>query len=205
MLEIGGEAMTRNRVVAAGAFCAFIGGLCWVVKGGWILVYGWQPRVIYEVAPLFFPVAAGALVVLPKVRSRLATNGLVAAGIAELAAVLSVLGFLLGPTDWQPNASTATVLSPLIALSALGTLLSLVLLGLPVRWARALPGRSRNLPLVIGAGAIPALVIGGLLEMLRTHLIETSTVIVGLAWIALAVALARTRIVSRDDLPRLTV
>ena len=114
--------MTRDRAVALGSICATVGGLCWVVKGGWILITGWQPRVIYEVAPLFFPVAAGALFFLPGVRSRLATVGLVVAGLAELAAVLSVLGFFLGPPDWQPTGSTVTVLTPWITLSALRVL-----------------------------------------------------------------------------------
>jgi hypothetical protein len=196
--------MTRDRAAALGSVCALIGGLCWVVKGGWILVTGWQPPVIYEVAPLFFPVAAGALFVLPGVRSRLATVGLAMASIAELAAVLAVLGFFLGPPDWQPTGSTVTVLTPWITLSALGTSVSLVLLGVPVRRARALPGWTRNLPLLIGAGAIPVLAVGGLLELLRTHLIEVSTVVIGLGWVALAMALARARIVSRYDLPHPT-
>ena len=183
--------MIRDRAVALGSLCALVGGLCWVVKGSWILVTGWQPRVIYEVAPLFFPVAAGALFVLPGVRSRLAIVGLVVAAIAEVAAVLSVLGLYLGPPDWQPTASTVSVLTPWITLAALGTFASLVLLGVPVRRARALPGWSRNLPLLIGAGAIPVLAIGGLLELVRDHLIEVSTVVTGLGWVALAVALRR--------------
>jgi hypothetical protein len=49
--------------------------------------------------------------------------------------------------------------------------------------------RSRNAPLLIGVGAIPLLAVGGLLELLRSHLIEVSTVVVGLGWVALAVAL----------------
>lgn len=143
--------------------------------------------------------------VLPGVRSRLATVGLAMASIAELAAVLAVLGFFLGPPDWQPTGSTVTVLTPWITLSALGTSVSLVLLGVPVRRARALPGWTRNLPLLIGAGAIPVLAVGGLLELLRTHLIEVSTVVIGLGWVALAMALARARIVSRYDVPHPTV
>ena len=155
--------MTRDRAVALGSLSALVGGLCWVVKGGWILVTGWQPSVIYEVAPLFFPVAVGALFVVPGV----------------------------GPPEWQPTGSTVTVLTPSITLSALGTFVSLVLLGVPVRRARALPGWRRNLPLLIGVGAIPALAVGGLLELMRTHLIEVSTVAIGLGWVALAVALRR--------------
>ena len=50
------------------------------------------------------------------------------ASIAELAAVLSVLGFFLGPPEWQPTGNTVTVLTPWITLSALGTFVSLVLL-----------------------------------------------------------------------------
>lgn len=180
--------MTRDRARGLGSMCANVGGLCWVVKGGWVFA-GWQPPVLYEVAPLFFPVAAGAMFFLPGVRSRLATVGLVVAGIAELAAVLSVLGLFLGPPDWQPTGSTVTVLSPWITLAALGAFVSLVLLGVPVRRVRALPGWSRNLPLLIGAGAIPVLAVGGLLEILRTHLIEVSTVVIGLGWVALGVAL----------------
>jgi len=87
--------MTRDGAVPLGSLCSLVGGLCWMVKGGWILVTGSQPPVIYEVAPLFFPVAAGALFLLPGVRSRLATAGLVAASTAELAAVLLVLGLYL--------------------------------------------------------------------------------------------------------------
>ena len=59
-------------------------------------------------------------------------------------------------------------------------------------------GWSGNLPLLIGVGAIPVLAAGGLLELLRTHLIEVSTVVIGLGWVALAVALAA---VLRRDAP----
>jgi hypothetical protein len=94
--------------------------------------------------------------------------------------------------------------TPWITLSALGTLVSLVLLGVPVRRAGALPGWRRNLPLLIGVGALPVLAVAGLLELLRTHLVEVSTVVTGLGWLALGVALARARIVSRHEVPRFT-
>ena len=49
----------------------------------------------------------------------------------------------------------------------------------------------RNLPLLIGVGAKPVLVVGGLLELMRTHLFEVATVAIGLGWVALALALRR--------------
>ncbi len=106
-------------------------------------------------APLSFAVAAGALFALPGVRSRLATISLVGVGIAELDVVISVLRLYLSPPHWRPTASTVTLLTPWITLAALGTFVSLIRSAF-LSGARALPGWSRNLPLVIGIGAIPA-------------------------------------------------
>ncbi len=81
-------------------------------------------------------------------------------------------------------------LNATIPLTALSIFVGLVLLGIAVRRADALPGRWRSLPLAIGAGGFPLMiVVGGVLEALSERLLEIPLVVLGLAWIALGYAI----------------
>jgi len=106
-----------DRLVIIGGVAAIIGGLCWAVKAAALITTRMQPPVIYDVAPLFFPVAVvGLSALLLDRRARKARGGSVSACVAELAAVVSVLGLFLGPVDWTPTSGVGsrpvTILTP---------------------------------------------------------------------------------------------
>jgi len=127
-----------DRLVIIGGVAAIIGGLCWAVKAAALITTRMQPPVIYDVAPLFFPVAVvGLSALLLDRRARMARGGSVSACVAELAAVVSVLGLFLGPVDWTPTSSVGsrpvTILTPFITLAAYGALLGLFLIGTAIR------------------------------------------------------------------------
>ena len=141
--------VTRQTLVPVGALAAIVGGACWAVKAAGILITGVQPPVIYDVAPLFFPVTVlGLYSLLDAPRSGSATSGLVLACCAELAALILVVGLLVGPPEWSPNGNTVTVLTPFTAVASLATLVGLCLLGVVVRRTHALTGWWATLPVL---------------------------------------------------------
>lgn len=74
-----------------------VGGVFWAIKATGLMVAGVQPPVVYEIAPVFFPIAvAGLHGRVESSPSRRARAGLALAGIAELSALVSVLGLYLG-------------------------------------------------------------------------------------------------------------
>jgi peptidoglycan/LPS O-acetylase OafA/YrhL len=101
-----------------------------------------------------------------------------------VALTVSSAAYYVATTDDEAFPLAATI--PLTALSILA---GLVLLGVAVRQADALPGRWRSLPLAMGAGAVPLVMIGGILEKLNERLLEIPIVALGLAWMALGYAL----------------
>lgn len=187
--------MTASRAcVLAGALAAMIGGLLWVVKAVAIILTTVEPPIIFDVAALFFPIAVmGLYAVLDVPRPRLAVAGLVVACCAELAAVVSILGGFLGPPEWSPTGSTTAVLTPFIALTALGTFLSLLLVGIVVRRTRSLLGVVGVLPLILAVSAVPLIAFGAVLQMINSRLFNLPTLLIGGAWIALGTLMARGR------------
>ena len=113
--------------------------------------------------------------------------------------MLVSLGALLGPDAWVPREDSVTILTPLFAVAGLGTFAALLLLGLAVRRAGALPGRGHSLPLALAAFTLPLLVVGGALEAVNERLLEVPILVLGLAWIGLGLVLARATPV--DDIP----
>jgi hypothetical protein len=169
-----------------------IGGLCWAVKAVSLMIATVQPPVVYEIAPLFFPVAvAGLAGLLTGRRSRLVPAGLAIAALAELAAVVSVLGLFFGPPDWTPSGSTVTVLTPFITVAALGSFLGLLLVGIVTRRTGALPGRWKSLPLFLAVTAIPLLASSAVLQAINERLFELPTLLIGLEWMALGTLMAK--------------
>ncbi len=163
-----------------------VGGMLWAAKGTAILLTGDQPDYIFELAPLFFAVGLLAL------HGRLEGGG---GEAARLGGALAGSGFVLvlasaalylatGEEEGFPVGVT-------IALAALSILAGLVLLGVAVRRAEALPGRWRSLPLAMGAGVIPLMVVGGILEKIDERLLEIPIVLLGLSWGGLGYALWR--------------
>jgi glucan phosphoethanolaminetransferase (alkaline phosphatase superfamily) len=173
-----------------------IGGLFWAVKAAALMTTRVQPPIIYEIAPLFFPIAVvGLYALLNHRRSRLALAGLASACAAELAAVVSVLGLFLGPAEWTPTSSTGsrpvTVLTPFIALAAYGALLGLLLIGIITRRTASLPGKWAALPMFLAATALPLIVLGVVLQAINERLFELPTLLIGLEWLALGAAMVR--------------
>ena len=184
--------VTRQTLVAVGALAAIVGGACWAVKAAGILITGVQPPVIYDVAPLFFPVTVlGLYSLLDAPRSGSAKSGLVLACCAELAALILVVGLLIGPPEWSTNGNTVTVLTPFTALASLATLVGLCLLGVVVRRTHALTGWGATLPVLLSLSTIPLLAVGALLEPIEERLFEAPTLVLGLGWITLGAVMAR--------------
>lgn len=147
---------------------------------------GDQPEYTFEAAPLFF--ALGLVGLHGQLRGRGGRPALVGGTLARGAVALAVssAAYYVATSDDEGFPLAAT-----IPLTALSILTGLVLLGVAVRQADALRGRWRSLPLAMGAGAVPLVMIGGMLETLSERLLEIPIVVLGLAWIALGYALWR--------------
>jgi hypothetical protein len=98
-----------QRLTFAGGLASMVGGLFWAMKATGLMVARVQPPVVYEIAPVFFPIVVlGLYCLLDGHRPRLATAGVVLAGIAELCALVSV-----GGSTWaQPNGPRPGTPSP---------------------------------------------------------------------------------------------
>lgn len=155
-----------------------LGGAFWIVKGVAILLTGDQPRFLFEIAPIFFALGLiGLHTRLDGQGGSLATVGL---GLAVTSGVLAIVGFVAT----FPMTSSEDF-SPLIFGSFLAHLIGLVILGIATRRTRALPGRWRVLPLVMGVSIFPLLAVGGILESINERLLELPLVLIGLPWILL--------------------
>ena len=176
--------MRRSRHEVAGAGAAVAGGAMWAVKGAVILAVGDQPPLLFEVAGLLFPLALVGL------HHRLSGGGGRPGQIGGLLARLAGLGALAtaayGGLVREPS---DVLLGALIALTALSTFIGLLLLGLAARSTEALPERWRNLPAAMGIAAIPAIMVGGVLEAIHERLLEVPIVVLGIGWALLGVVL----------------
>jgi hypothetical protein len=159
--------MERARVLrSCAAVAAVVGGVAWVVKGGAILVGLDQPPLLLDVGVAAFPVTLVCLAASAHRRASLAL-GVVALVTGWLALATEVAGRDQGPA---------------ILVSSLALVVGLALLGGEDPEQRA----ARALGLV----TVPVLLASGLLALLAERLIEVSTVLLGLAWLLLGVALA---------------
>ncbi len=71
---------------------AALGGLCWMIKAGVILVTGDQPPVLFAVGPLLFALGViGLAQMLPVPRGRLGVGAQILAAIAGLATLGSLV------------------------------------------------------------------------------------------------------------------
>ncbi|WP_107772054.1 hypothetical protein [Nocardioides sediminis] len=151
------------------AVAAVVGGVAWVVKGGAILVGLDQPPLLLDVGVAAFPVTLVCLAASAHRRASLVL-GVVSLVAGWLALATEVAGRAQGPT---------------ILVSSLALVLGLALLGgedPERRAARAL-----------GLLTVPVLLVGGLLALVAEPLIEVSTVVLGLAWLVLGLALVGGR------------
>jgi hypothetical protein len=169
---------------------AVIGGLCWIVKGSRIMVTGEQPPYVFEVAPVFFALAAAGLFVRLQGRGgRTALVGLYAALASGLLAVTDIALYVMGAV----GEGTEDTFSPTTFGSFLALNTSLILLGIPHRKATTLSPARRSVPLAIGILTIPLLAMGAALEALNPRLLELPIIVLGVAWMLLGCELADIR------------
>jgi hypothetical protein len=169
-----------------GGLAAMLGGVMWVVKGGAIMLTGEQPPILFEAAlPLFAVGLVGLHARLGGRGGRLGKTGLLLAYAALASALVTLVGWTLAPAGWVPDEDSATPLTPFIVLAGLGPFVGLVLLGIATLRAKVMPAPWSVLPLVMGAGAVPLMVVGGILELVNERLVEVPIVLLGFAWVLL--------------------
>jgi hypothetical protein len=169
-----------------GGLAAMLGGVMWVVKGGAIMLTGEQPPVLFGAAlPLFAVGLVGLHARLGGRGGRLGKTGVLVAYAALASALVVLVGWTLAPAGWVPSEDSVTPLTPFIVLAGLGPFVGLVLLGIATLRVKAMPAPWSALPLVMGAGAVPLMLVGGILELVSERLFELPIVLLGLAWVLL--------------------
>lgn len=89
----------------------------------------------------------------------------------------------------EPSEDEVTLLTPFITVAGVGTFVALIALGIAVRRTRALAPGYVSLPLAMGLGAVPLLIVVAALESVSERLIELPIALLGLSWIGLGIAL----------------
>ena len=115
----------------------------------------------------------------------LGRTGLLLAYAVLVSAIVVLVGSTLGPAGWVPNEESVTLLTPFIVLAGFGPFVGLVLLGIATLRVKAMPAPFSALPLLIGAGAVPLMLVGGTLELVDERLVELPIVLLGVAWVLL--------------------
>ena len=178
--------MLASRLARWGGLAAMLGGVLWVFKGGAIILTGEQPPVVFEAAlPLFAAGLVGLHARLGGRGGRLGKTGLLLAYAALSSALVALVGLTLAPARWVPNEDSVTLLTPFIVLAGFGPFVGLVLLGIATLRVKAMPAPWSALPLVMGAGAFPLMLVGGVLELVNERLFELPIVLLGFAWVLL--------------------
>ena len=178
--------MLASRLARGGGLAAMLGGVLWVFKGGAIILTGEQPPLLFEAAPPLF--AAGLVGLHARLGGRggrLGRTGLLLAYAALASALVALVGLTLGPAGWVPKEDSVTPLTPFIVLAGFGPFVGLVLLGIATLRVKAMPAPFSALPLVMGVGAVPLMLVGGVLELVSERLFELPIVLLGLAWVLL--------------------
>lgn len=159
----------------------------WAAKGLAILVSGHQPPLLFEMPLVLFPIGLlGLRRRLGGHGERWESAGAVAAWSALGAAVATGMTVTVGR-----GKATDVLVSSGIAVTALATVVGLVLLGVAARRARVFPGRWRSLAVLLGLCTVPALtVVGGALQAVHERLLELPLVAVAVGWILLGAAIA---------------
>jgi len=178
--------MSTSVLVRWGGLAAMLGGVMWVFKGGAIMLTGEQPPVVFGAAlPLFAAGLVGLHARLGGRGGRLGKTGLLLAYAALSSALVALVGLTLAPARWVPNEDSVTLLTPFIVLAGFGPFVGLVLLGIATLRVKAMPAPWSALPLVMGAGAFPLMLVGGVLELVNERLFELPIVLLGFAWVLL--------------------
>lgn len=181
----------RSLVLRRCAACAaIVGGGAWIIKAGLTLATGNEPPTAFTIGLALFPFALlGLWALVRAVPGRSAQLGGLLAAAAAISVVLAALVRAVGGAGVEPSEDEITALTPFIALAGFGTFAALLVLGIAVRRAGALPGRYAALPWAMGLATIPLLIVGGALEALDERLLELPIALLGLGWVMLGVAL----------------
>ncbi len=166
-----------------GGAAAVTAGLCWIGKGGVILVAGVQPPLLFEVAPVLMALSVLALGRhLPPGRPRAACT------VVAAAAVAAALPVLVDEAVRLPAAVSGTAMSVanLLVVGGLATA------GARVR--RLVHGLAGSLPLALALATVPALLLGGLVAaVVGERALEVPIVALGAAWAMMGALLMRRR------------
>lgn len=156
---------------------AVLGGLLWVIKAGSILLIGYQPPLIFEVAPMLLALGLVGLYV------RL---GKQARGWGKAGVALALLAFFtrLGTTLYEvtPNAVIPTgetfefPYSLFVLIGAMGVFIGLILLGVDVARPKLLSPPMHTAPLVVGLLVLP-------ISLTAIIHIEAPILLIGLLWV----------------------
>lgn len=147
--------MIYLRLIQVASWLTVLGGLFWVVKAGSILLTGYQPPLIFEVAPMLFALGLLGLYLC---------LGEKASGWGKAGLAVAVLAFFtrLGTTIYEttPNAVIPTAetfefpYSLLVLVGAAGVFIGLILPGVDDWRART------RVPLAAGLLVLPAALTG---------------------------------------------
>ncbi len=170
-----------------------LGGALWAAKGLAVLLTGEQPSLLFELALPLFPIGLlGLHACVSGQGGRLVAGGRVVALVALAAGV-----FAVGVSTIDPDAE-GVVPGVAIALSVLGTVVGLVLLGLAARRTGVFPPPWPRLPLVLGIGTpVLVMVVGGMLSEISERLLEVPIVLVAAAWVKLGLLISAPTPASR--------
>lgn len=182
--------MDMSKWISWAGLAAIIGGLLMLVKGAAILLTGFQPPYLFQISPLFLGLGLCGLYFCLEAadRGRLAQAGVIVAAAAAVSAPVYLWAHLFAP-HLIPQEDTATLITPFVALSGIGPLVSALLLGIIVWRTKAIP--SPWLPLAIPLAFVALMALAILLENVAgetstaERLIEIPIVITGLAWMGL--------------------
>jgi hypothetical protein len=172
-----------DRISQVSAIAAIIGGVLLLYKAVQILITGDQPPLAFEIAPVFFAIAMFGLLV------RVVNPSGIRRSITGLLIVLALVAAVGGlAIDDEGEGSKYEVISSLFdVISGLGPVVVLILLGLPIFRRRLWSPGWRYLPLGLGLGFIPALIVGAILESaFGERYLEIPLVVIGVAWILFA-------------------
>ena len=169
-----------------GGLAMTLGGLFWVLKAGAILLVGYQPPLIFEVAPLLFaPGLVGLYNHLSPHAGLLATGGIAVAGLAVVARLAASVYEILPGARISTGEDFVFPYSLLVLVGTLGIFVSLILLGIATLRTRGLPPPWHMLPLGVGLLAIPVAATGML------H-IELPILVMGGLWMLLGYTISRS-------------
>ena len=150
---------------------ALVAGALWVVKSASILLSGYQPPLVFDVAVPLFGLALVALASAGPHdwRHRVAQA---LGGVAVVAGCTALASELAGEV-WHVA----------LAVGAVAQIVGLVLAGLADHRAPGGFGAAGRTALLIGLATIPATAVGGLLELVDERLLEVSTLFLACLWV----------------------